>query len=134
MEFDILPDNYQHIIWLGGAGPFETNDERLINRFGITFNDGRIGLRTPGFPALGQYNPNTFYHVTMVANPSTNLFDVTVTGASLRDTEGNPVDKLTMTNQVVERPMSGDGIRRINLVAGATIENDTTLLWGWIMW
>jgi len=126
VEFDILPDNYQHIIWLGEAGPFETHDEKLISRFGITFNDGRIGLRAQGFPALGQYVPDNFYHVTMVAEPSNNVFDVTVTGPSLRDTAGNSVNKLTMTDQEFELPMSAGGIRRINLVAGATLTSTST--------
>lgn len=127
VDFDIVPDKYQHIVWLGEAGPFETHNERQISRFGIYFSKGKIGLRGQGFPALGQYNPNSFYRVTMVAEPLSNLFDVTVTGPSLRNAKGNPVDRLTMTNQRFEIPMSAGGIRRINLWAAPTYTPDSTV-------
>jgi len=120
VDFDILPDHHHYYVWIGEAGPFETYDEHQISRFGIDFNRGQIYLRSPEHPMLGQYIPNRVYHVTMVIEPSANLFDVTVTGPSLSDKEGNPVDNLTMTNLVSWLPMSNLEIRRINLQITAT--------------
>ena len=122
VEFDIIPDIHNHVIWLGEAGPFETHDELQIARFGISFSEGTIGLRTQGYPDLGQYEPDTFYHVTLNANPLTNLFDVKVTGL-LRDTNGNlvPNGVLSATGLDFESPVSAIGIRRINLFTGSHV-------------
>jgi len=121
VDFDILLDHHHYFIWMGEARPFETYDEQQTHRFGITFNRGRnIRLRASGYPVLGNYIPNKFYHVTMVADLTANFFDVTVAGPSLIDKEGNPVDSLTMTNLVFEYPVSTLGIRCINLWVSST--------------
>jgi RNA polymerase sigma factor (sigma-70 family) len=119
----ILFDDENHNILFGEKAPFETYDEKMILCFGVGFDQGLIVSRSKGVPQLGFYNPNEFYHVTMVADPMVNRFDITITG-NLRDLNGNPVNKLSMQNLEFEFPITGKGIRRLNLYTGARLSSD----------
>lgn len=124
VDFDfILFDDQNHIIYFGENAPFETYNEKMISCFGVGFNNNLIIVMTKGGPRFGYYNPNEFYHVTMVADPMVNRFDITITG-NLQDLNGNPVNKLSMKNLEFEFPITEGGIRRLNLYTGARLSSD----------
>jgi protocatechuate 3,4-dioxygenase beta subunit len=119
-SFDvILLDNLNHLIWFGETAPFETHNERDNQKFGVSFSLGTISLRTPTFPIIGEYYPNEFYHVTIAANPLTNLYNITIAG-NLLDLNNNPVNILSANNVPFEFPVHLGGIRKINLYTGST--------------
>jgi RNA polymerase sigma factor (sigma-70 family) len=119
----ILFDKYQHIIYFGENAPFETYNEKMISCFGVSFDNNLIFARTKGGTRFGYYNPDEFYHITMVADPVVNRFDITITG-NLRDLNGNPVNKLSMQNLEFEYPITDSGIRRLNLYTGTRLSSD----------
>jgi len=104
---------------VGELAPHLTHDETLTNMFGINFGAttgvGYISLSAQNNPQIGYYTPNTFYHVTLIVNPTTSLFDITITGA-LRDTDDNPVSSITLKDVGFSGPVSqGGALRYINL-------------------
>lgn len=126
IEFDVAPDDYNHIIWFGESAPFETNNESKIVRFGIGFDNGIVSLRNSTYSKLGKYEENEFYHVTLVAYPQRNKFDVKISG-NLRDQNDRRQSEFSMTELNFERSMTGSGITRINILTGSRVPPSVTM-------
>lgn len=124
LDFDVILFDYKgHIIYLAENAPSETYNEKTTTNLGIGFAWGIISLRAKEFPQLGRYNSGEFYHVTIIADPLTERFDITIMG-SLRDINGNLIDKLSMQNLEFEFPITERGIRRLNLYTGTRLSSD----------
>jgi len=119
MDFDIIPGERWHHFFVGELPPHLTYDETRTVMFGINLGMsggiGYVSLYAQNHPRIGYYTPNTFYHVTFIAEPTTSRFDITITGA-LRDMDNNPVHSITVTDVTFVRPVSSGGaLRYINL-------------------
>jgi len=119
IDFDIIPGESWHHFSMGKSAPHLTQDETGVIMFGLNLGVsagvGRVSLYAQNHPRIGYYTPNTFYHVTMIVDPTTSRFDITITG-TLRDMDNNPVHSITMTDVPFVIPVSSSGaLRYINL-------------------
>jgi len=120
VDFDVVPDEFSHLILLGELAPFETYDEHQVGNLGLAFGDGVLSIRSKGTPFVGYYQPGQAYHVRFVVDVPRGCFDVHISGP-VRNPDGTllPPESLSLRQLAFEWPVTSGRITRLNLYTGS---------------